>query len=135
MRVRLSRCSEAKTEGMLLSFMDYFSRFVTVRVCVCLSVLTPAIVLLLITCQRGAWELLATCVLGVKTMVVFMNEWMDLSMDGSIDGKMENVSIAHLFLLCFIFDSSPIPISLFLLLMLSSFWFYSILLPHHLPPI
>lgn len=53
--------------------MDYFSRFV--RVCVC--VFTPAIVLLLITCQHGAWELLVTRVLGVKSVVVFMNEWMD----------------------------------------------------------
>lgn len=59
-----------REECLLLSFMDYFPRFVIV----CVSVLTPAIVLLLITCQGGAWELLVTCVLGVKSMVVFMNE-------------------------------------------------------------
>lgn len=40
-------------------------------------VFTPAVVPPLITCQRGAWELPVTCVLEVKSMIVFMNEWMD----------------------------------------------------------
>lgn len=46
--------------------MDYFCRFV--------CVLTPAIVLLLITCQHGAWELMVTCVLRVKSMFFFFHE-------------------------------------------------------------